>query len=242
MARSSQKNQPSFKKLPRYRFKEGLSPALQIDFKRSPAAVIDCSNLSAEEQIELCRSRIVLLKEKMARRGNIVAFPGVPDMFLEGIAEEEAWIEYLRSPLTAKTLVKEPKSKNKALFPSKKGAQLPEPECEAFSSLELALRLDEDPAVQIRQLAKIRSWQSSHPAQYGKLVELEAIALQCECQLLVFDPLPFIVSVAKGDRLLGQIGIGLLSGKWQIKFDKDYRWQVVSSAEEGFRYLREVSW
>jgi hypothetical protein len=95
-------------KPPKYRFKEGLHPAIASDHKKSPEAVIDCGKLSDQEQAQLCSDRISHLTQKLEayKAKGLRASPQAIAEYEEAIAQEQSWFE--SQPLPAPVPVSSP--------------------------------------------------------------------------------------------------------------------------------------
>jgi hypothetical protein len=91
-------------KPPKYRFKDGLHPALASDHKKSPGAVIDCGKLSAQEQAQLCSDRVTHLTQKLEayKARGLRASPQAIAEYEAAIAQEQSWLQSLTTqPLPA---------------------------------------------------------------------------------------------------------------------------------------------
>ncbi len=93
-------------KAPKYRFKDGLHPAIASDHRKCPAAVIDCATLPIQEQAKLCSDRIAYLTQKLTdyRARGLRANPPTIAEYEEAIAkrcceaqiaEEQTWLQSL---------------------------------------------------------------------------------------------------------------------------------------------------
>ena len=87
-------------KAPRYRFKDGLNPALASDHRKCPEAVIDCGTLPTQEQAQLCSDRMTYLTQKLEayKARSTRVNPLTIKEYEEAIAQEQTWLQALTTP------------------------------------------------------------------------------------------------------------------------------------------------
>ena len=82
---------------PKYRFFDGLHPAIASDFRKNPEAIVDCGTLSVQDQAKLCSTRIARLTQKLAdykARGTRANPPTIKE-YSNAIAQEQTWLQSL---------------------------------------------------------------------------------------------------------------------------------------------------